>query len=104
MHARPPTYGSMMGGGGMPRQPCARAPVLQALLKAGAKVDATDSDGWTPLRGAASEGHARVVEALLRARASPAIKDHNGKTPLAVAQAKGHADVVKLLRDAGAKV
>ena len=51
-------------------------------LKAGAKVNARDKDGSTPLHGAA--GHSTylgVVTALLDAGADPAARDKSDKTP-----------------------
>ena len=57
------------------------ASVVKAPLDAGAKPDARDKNGWTPLHWAAHEGHASVVEALLAAGAKPDARNGEGKTP-----------------------
>lgn len=43
---------------------------LQALLEAGASVEAANDDGWTALHGAAASGSAECVRALIAAGAS----------------------------------
>lgn len=62
-------FGGGAGGGG-------------GLLAAGARVNARDKDGWTPLHMAVQSSKApAVVEALLAAGADPAAEDKEGKTP-----------------------
>jgi ankyrin repeat protein len=48
-----------------------------------AKVDMKDSDGWTALHNAASQGHLRIVKyLLLHTPAEVDIKSNKGHTPL----------------------
>jgi ankyrin repeat protein len=54
---------------------CARA-----LLAAGARLDAEDDEGQTPLLSAVSFGHSDVVELLLAEGADPAKRDKMGRT------------------------
>ena len=39
--------------------------MVQQLLEAGARVNARDSECWTPLHAAATCGHLRLVELLI---------------------------------------
>jgi ankyrin repeat protein len=67
---------------------------IRALIAAGAKVDARDSEGATPLMAAASAGSAPNVEALLSAGARVDLRDDRGQTALHRAASP---DVVELL-------
>jgi ankyrin repeat protein len=59
---------------------------VKALLQLGARVDAKDGLGRTPLFAAMEVGANRpVVNALLEAGAAADAKDNNGKTPVDVA-------------------
>ncbi len=57
---------------------------IEALLKAGAKVNARERDKWkeTPLHKAAWSGHTDAIEALLRAGANVNAGIKTGSTPL----------------------
>jgi len=77
------------------------------LLDAGARVDATDSVGWTTLHFAArSEGGVNVAELLTKKilldGKSVDIPDNGGTTPLMVAAAYNNTATVRLLLEAGA--
>lgn len=76
--------------------------VIEVLIAAGAKVDAPDADGATPLVYAAYHGRQRAVAALLDAKADfsqvPAKQVH----ALNAAMLSGSLPVVKLLVQAGA--
>jgi ankyrin repeat protein len=61
------------------------APVVKALIAAGVNVNATDSDGVTPLMLGARAGSLEVVKALLGAGAVVKAKDKLGQTALAYA-------------------
>jgi len=78
--------------------------IVEALLFVGARVNAQDDLGWTPLHNAALRGHATVVKILLKAGAHHGIRSHRGMTQLQKAAWRGRADIAKILLDAGAKV
>jgi ankyrin repeat protein/tetratricopeptide (TPR) repeat protein len=59
---------------------------VEALIKAGSKVDAVDNKGWTPLHVAAWDGKPEVVSALLQAGANPNIHAQDGALPLSLAR------------------
>lgn len=66
----------------------ATADVAQALLDAGASVDATDEHGVTPLMRAAGRGGAEVVKLLIQRGANPNAKSKNGTTAADFARSK----------------
>lgn len=72
--------------------------VVRVLLKHGAKVNALDSTGGTPLHNAAKLGRYRVVKALAEA---PGIQihafDERRNTPFALALQSGHHGTARLL-------
>jgi ankyrin repeat protein len=76
----------------------------QALVAAGASVDAADDEGWTPLHAAAHSQSAAVAELLLAAGAPVDAQDEHGNTPLstAVFESRGRGDVIAVLRQHGA--
>jgi ankyrin repeat protein len=72
---------------------------VEAILKAGADVNATDShENWTPLMFAAAEGHRAVVEKLLDYGARTDLRDTDGDGALEFATSNRHPEVVELLR------
>ena len=75
--------------------------IVKALLDAGAKQDARNEGGATPLHLAASGGHASVVKVLLDAGVKPDSRNEEGKTPFDVisSELKG-TDVYWELHDA----
>lgn len=81
-----------------------RLNAVEALLDAGAGLDASDAYGQTALYRAASQGHAPVVALLLKRGADPNSIDTYNKTPLLVAAGGGYEEVVRLLLRQGAKV
>ena len=75
------------------------------LIRSGAKVDAANRDGATPLFLAALNGGAAMIEKLLKAGADPnAPVLAHGETALMMAARSGNAESVKLLLDHGAQV
>ena len=74
----------------------------EALLQAGADVDAKSSSGHTVLMYAAIRDHTETVQLLLDAGADVNVKDNDGETALMKAINK-HEEVVSVLRNAGAK-
>jgi tetratricopeptide (TPR) repeat protein len=75
---------------------------VQALLDAGAKVNARDENGLTPLMSAAGEGHTATVQALLDGAAEVDARGKDGGTALMLAAENGHTAIVELLKEAGA--
>ena len=73
------------------------ADITQALITAGARVDATSPTGWTALMCAAGQGHGEVLHTLLRAGADATLRNAQGRTAMAVAQQRGRADEARSL-------
>jgi ankyrin repeat protein len=78
-------------------------PVVELLLKSGAKVNDTNLSSETALHYAAAHGHKAVAELLLKNKADVNVRNDGDATPLAVAQAAGKQDLVTLLKKHGAK-
>ena len=81
-----------------------RPMVVDALLAAGADVDAANNNGDTPLILASLNGHGHVVDALLRAGAKVSAVDQFGSCALFYASRQGHCGLVDALLAAGADV
>ena len=79
------------------------APVVQALLGAGADAGVMEENGRTPLMVAARQGHAGVVMALLQAGARVDEVDKEGNSALSYAALSGKADIVSVLARQGAQ-
>ena len=79
-------------------------PSVQALLAAGAAVDARDASGQTALHYAADEDPPALVQALIAAHADVAARSNSGETPLH--RANNHRSVAnaQALLAAGAPV
>lgn len=73
-------------------------PITEMLLKRGARVNATQSGGWTPLHEAAFRGEMELVRLLLAYRADITVKSDNGKTAIDMALRQGHTEVITLLQ------
>ena len=89
--------------------------IVDKLLNSGARHNALDLHGWSPMHWAASEGHDDILELLIdhaKRRTSAAklkrvlnLKDKlSGWTALHVAAIKGAKVCAKVLLDAGAKL
>ncbi len=82
----------VIGVGGMtPLHMSARrgtASIAEALLDAGADIEARDKNGETPLRRAVNCDQARVVGLLLSRGANPRSTDKNGRTPIDAARSE----------------
>ena len=79
--------------------------VANALLEAGAEVNATITDGFgqgsTPLHEAAIKEHIDIAELLLTNGADPTVTDSNGQTPLDLVAEEGDTEIADLLYEAG---
>ena len=73
--------------------------VVEALLAAGADVEARDGSGRTALHHAAEWGEVVVAELLLAAGADHEALDEHGRTPLYYARSDGYAPVATLLEE-----
>ena len=74
------------------------------LIRAGAKVNAANDLGVTPLWTASQNGSAAMVRKLLEAGANPNAGLLAGETPLMVASRSGYPEVVEQLLAKGANV
>jgi ankyrin repeat protein len=73
------------------------AAITLVLLRYGARVDAEDPDGDTPLHIAARRDLAEVCTRLLAAGAHPASTNHAGDTPIMVAARSGSGAALEVL-------
>lgn len=78
--------------------------IASILIKAGAKVNVSDSYGQTPLHLAARESRAEIVRLLLEAGAEVDARTDKGFTPLMYAAYYGQVDSARNLISAGADV
>ena len=76
--------------------------MVDALIRAGSAVSATDDRGFTPLHFAAATNATDCIRVLLKAGADPNAKANNGLTPLHIAAIYGFGDSVHHLLDNGA--
>jgi len=73
-----------------------------ALIKDKADVNATESDGTTPLHYAVYHDDVALVESLLKAGAKASVTNSYGSTPLSEAAVRGDVRVLQMLLKAGA--
>jgi len=78
------------------------ADTVNALISAGAKVDARDEQGKAPLHYAVGMGWTDTVNLLIAAGAKVEGRDSFGRTPLHYAAANGRAESIIALLDSGA--
>ena len=80
-----------------------RIDAVRLLLRHGAALDATDSNGRTPLHTAAApwwQENAELAALLITAGADVQARDGDGRTPLDLARAARYAQTVALFEDA----
>jgi ankyrin repeat protein len=80
---------------------------IEALIKAGADVNAANRYGVTPLSLAAANGSDRVISLLLNAGANPRAADgalHDGRTVLMLAARTGSVESIRQLVEHGSDV
>lgn len=73
---------------------------LEALVGAGAALEATDKKQRTPLHLAAEHGRVAALEALIAAGATLTARDEDGRDPVTTATHAGHGAARKALRAA----
>jgi ankyrin repeat protein len=81
-----------------------QTPLVELLLKRGAKPNATQEGGWTALHAAAQAGNRAMAEALVANGADVNQRADNNQSPLDMALLKGHQDLVDFLEQLGAKL
>ena len=75
------------------------AKAAEALIDAGADIDARDStEGFTPLMMAAGLGQTEVVEVLLKHQADKTLVDKDNESAADHARNSGHDEIVALLK------
>ena len=75
--------------------------VVQLLLEAEARIDATDNEGNTALICAAYRRHFDMVQLLLQAGSSTNVANVYGETALICASVRGNTGIARLLVEAG---
>ena len=75
---------------------------VNAYLKQGKDVNATNKDGKTPLHLAAMAGEREMLEFLIANGANLDMKDYGGSTALDYAQCHQHSGIARLLKAKGA--
>lgn len=73
---------------------------IRELVEAGADVNQSDEQGWTPLNWASGKGNLEIVKLLVEKGADVFKVGRDLRTPYLIALAAGHAEVVKFLRQA----
>lgn len=76
--------------------------VVQDLIRAGAAVNCSDTQGWTPLFHAAGTGNPEIMDLLIASGADVDSHREKGFTPLFSAILSRHLDGIRILLDAGA--
>lgn len=79
---------------------CGFVGVAEALIDAGADIEAPIGYGVRPLMLAAGYGETEIVDLLLRAGADVLAKNEGGYTALMMVKQKHYVDVVNLLHEA----
>lgn len=74
-----------------------KAKSIRTLIEAGAKVDAKNHNGDTPLHIAATHGYMNTVASLIDNKANLDEQNNHGDTPLHLAVSKGHVIIIKML-------
>jgi ankyrin repeat protein len=77
--------------------------VVEALLAAGADVNARNGNLWTPLHDAANDGNLRMIEILLKFHADINAKEATGSTPTDIAGVNDRPHAARYLRDHGGR-
>lgn len=81
-----------------------RPDILELLLRAGCRVNVSDSDNVTPLHLAVARGHEEVAHMLLKAGSRVNSKNSDKSSTLHIAASRGHTAIVNRLLQYGAMV
>jgi ankyrin repeat protein len=76
--------------------------IFAILVKAGARINAKDRVGNTPLHYAADRNQIEMVKLLLGLKATVDAENKQGMTPLMIGAARGNVEVVQALLSGGA--
>jgi ankyrin repeat protein len=79
-------------------------PRAEALLDAGANIDASRADGSTALMWATTRGYKEIVQMLLERRANVNASASSGDTAILWASFRGYEEIVQMLLAKGANV
>ncbi|KAK7473421.1 hypothetical protein BaRGS_00035348 [Batillaria attramentaria] len=83
---------------------CPRGTIVKSLIASGARLEAVDTEGKTPLHMACEGDSYEMVNIMLQAGANVKAKDKKGYTPLHVTCGYNNRDVTKSLVDAKSDV
>ncbi len=78
-----------------------RAPVVEALLDRGAKIDYVNKFGKTALHYAVLTGNVTCVRMLIERFANQSIRDHDGLTPYELAERENFVNIMSMLSQFG---
>ena len=81
---------------------CGNTEVVKYLIVRGADVNASDSNGETPLMLAARWDNTEIAQLLIGAGANVNASNVYGETALMIAKERGLTEIVQLLREHGA--
>ena len=73
------------------------------LVERGARIDDSDSDGWTSLHWAIQSGNVQIVQLLLENGADVNVRDKSGKSPSQFGSARRIPEIAELLSKYGAE-
>ena len=79
-----------------------RMSLLESLLRNGADINISNSDGMTPLMAAANNGNMDIIRMLLARGADAHATNGLGETSADIAARMGHGEAAKLLKTAKA--